>query len=322
VMLPPPGQNQIATVSMGLGYPNQIFFDMNNGAVLSNQFAAWDLSFESSPAGYHIWMNNGKNMFIANMNSSEFYSITDTAGAKWRYDQASYNPDSTGVGNWISFTPASSTNSYVAHERGGGNGSAVSEGDVFIVDRGGDYSGENRFYKVDFESVSPTAYTFKYATLDNSYIDSIVLQKDPNENYTYFTFDNGGAPIVMEPGKKTWDILFTRYRYVFFNYNPPYPYLVTGVLLNPNGDMAGLDSVKPYEQIDYAYAKNVTLTSERDFIGWNWKVFNIKAYTYTLRPNYTYIIKDQSGFYWKLKFIGFYNSQDQEGYPQFEYQRL
>jgi len=324
VILPPPGQTQYATVSMGLGYPVETYFSMANGPVDSNQFAAWDLAFESSPSGYHIWMNGGKNMYIANMNSSSFYSINgaDTASANWRWDEASWNPDSTAIGNWISFTPTTSNPSYIVSGRRLDGNTAVSNGDVFIVDRGPAYSGINKFYKVDFVSVNQSSYMFKYATLDNSYIDSIILEKDPNENYTYFTFDNGGGPIVMEPGKKTWDILFTRYRYVFYYLNPPLPYLVTGVTLNLSGDMAALDSIQPYEQIDYAYVSNLTLSSERDFIGYDWKVFSLKTYTYTLHSNYTYIIKDQKGFYWKLRFIGFYNAQDQEGYPQFEYQRL
>jgi len=320
VALSPPGENQVASVEMGLGYKTEEFFSLSKGNILSNQFAAWDMAFESSSSGYHVWINGGKGMYAASMNSNAFYLITDTIGAHWRWDEPSGNPDSTAVGNWVSFIPTASEPKKISLRVDGSD--SESKGNVFVIDRGLDYAGDDRFYKVVFESVNEARYKFKYAALDNHYIDSVILQKDQNQNYTYFTFDNGGSPITMEPNRKTWDILFTRYRHIFYDTNPVTPYLVTGVLLNPTGVQAAVDSIQPYENIDYTYARTKHLTTNREVIGYDWKKYSFTTHSYTVLPSYSYIIKDQKGYYWKLRFLDFYDAQNEEGYPKFEYQRL
>jgi hypothetical protein len=322
ITLPPSGSAQVGNVAMGSDYANQTFYSLRNGAVLTNQFAAWDLAFESSPDGFHVWLNGGKNMLAGLTAYTQPSYLTDTTGIVWKWDESSWNPDSTAIGNWLS--GAFSNDAYAsmpgllktdANER-------FSNGRVYVIDRGATYSNQDRFWKVVFRWYNDEAYKLVYARLDNSFADSLVLDKDPNETYTYFTFDNGGQNIVMEPQPVEWDFLFTRYRYIFYNTNPYTPYLVTGVLLNPQNTAGAVDSTKAYDEIDYNYAHQLTLSTARDIIGYRWKAFNFDTQMYEVRTNYTYIVRDRDGYYWKLRFLDFYNDQGEKGNPKFEYQRL
>ena len=59
-----------------------------------------------------------------------------------------------------------------------------------------------------------------------------------------------------------------------------------------------------------------------DAIGYDWKFYNFTSGVYTIRPNLNYIVHGVSGFYFKLRFVGFYNKDGLKGYPVIEYQKL
>lgn len=322
IVLPPPGEKQIATVAQGTDYANQIFFDLNNGVVLTNEYAAWDLAFETTAEGYHIWINGGKGMYAGMKNETNFNIVQDTIGVKWRWDSPTGNPDSTAIGDWVNYIPTSSQKPYTSNKTDEINDINSSFGNVYIIDRGSSFNNSTRFWKVKFLWVNANAYKLKYGLLNNTQVDSIIIEKQTAYNYSYFTFSNGGQQLTMEPPKTEWDIVFTRYRYVFYNTIPYTPYQVSGVLLNPTGIYAGVDSTMNFDDIDYQKALSVPLFNRRDVIGYNWKYYSFSSQSYIVVPNRNYIIRDEKGYYWKLRFVDFYNNNGEKGYPKFEYQRL
>lgn len=322
VTLPPPGDKQIATVAQGNDYAQQIFFDLHNGVILTNEFALWDLAFETSPSGYHIWINGGKGMFAGMKNETNFNAVQDTIGVKWRWDSPTGNPDSTAIGNWVNYIPISMQKPYSSNKVDEVNETNNSFGNVYIIDRGNTFNSSNRFWKVKFLWVNAEAYKLKFGLLNNTQVDSIIIQKQTAYNFSYFTFSNGGQQINMEPPKTDWDIVFTRYRYVFYNTTPYTPYQVSGVLLNPNGIYAGADSTMNFDDIDYQKALTIPLVNTRDVIGYDWKYYSFSSQSYLVQSNKNYIIRDEKGYYWKLRFLDFYNNNGEKGYPKFEYQRL
>ena len=130
------------------------------------------------------------------------------------------------------------------------------------------------------------------------------------------------AVVHPEPIKTDWDILVTRYRYIFYQAGIVIPYPVNGVLINPTGYSVAVDTSKAFLDIDYSYAKNLTYKTNRDVIGYDWKHYSQSSGHYEVDAKKIYLIKDNKGYYWKLHFIGFYNDQSLPGYPQFEFQRL
>ncbi len=297
VQLQPAGDAKVFQISMGADYHRQVYFDFNSTDTTGSEHTCWDLSFESSDSGWHVWINGSNEAFIANTDTQDFEAVTDTAGAIWTIDNPDWNIDSTAIGDWRTFRI------------------------VYILDRGAAKLSGDRFKKIIFQSVNSTQYEIQYANLDGSGLIIYDISKTAGNSFVYFTFDNGGEMKNIEPNNFFWDVLFTRYKTVFYNVDPPLPYLVTGILINPNISVS-VDSSMNFADINYQIAASLSYSNKRDIIGYNWKYYDFSTQAYVVRPYYNYIIRDMEGVYWKLHFIDFYNSIGEKGYPQFEYQRL
>ncbi|MBA3647907.1 MAG: HmuY family protein [Chitinophagales bacterium] len=297
IALPPPGSEEVFQISMGNNYEHQEYFDLETKDTLGSSFDIWDMAFESSASGWHIWINGGSQELIANTDTQHFAAVTDTANRNWKWDEASWNTDSTAIGDWRS------------------------DRFVYVLDRGPGKSGKDRFKKIIFQSVDEEHYEMQYANLDGS--DEVIYDifKKPQFTYLYFTFATGGKTLPIEPVSPKWDLLFTRYRYIFYTEHPALPYVVTGVLINPDIEVA-VDSTANFDSINYPEVLKYTYSSERDIIGYTWKKYNFTTQAYTVKTYYNYIIRDLEGAYWKLHFIDFYNAEGKKGYPQFVFQRL
>ncbi len=79
---------------------------------------------------------------------------------------------------------------------------------------------------------------------------------------------------------------------------------------------------KKFEDIDITYAMGVKLTKRADVVGYEWKSYNQGTGRYTVDITRTFIIKTISGYYYKFRFIDFYNDKGVKGAPTFEMQRL
>lgn len=310
IKLPPRGESQVTQIALGSSYTNQVYFQFKTGKTFTSDYRKWDLAFESAAGGYRIWLNGGNMELAACIKPSvNFEDVTDVAGATWRWDVPSWDPDSTAIGDWMK---------------------DASSG-VYVIDRGRtDISSADKMWKIQFISVNDHAYSIRYARLKKgSTVYTQTIPKDPTRNYILFSFDEDGKVVNLQPEKSDWDILFTRYRYIFYDnlppgYFPPFLYPVEGVLINPENTSVAIDSVKTFSEIDYAYVKNLNYKTNRDMIGFEWKSINLSAplLHYNVKSYLTYILKDQHGYYWKLRFLDFYNAQGEKGYPKLEYQQL
>lgn len=293
---------QLATVNIGADYNREIYFDLDTKDTLGSDAMGWDLAFECNNAGNHIWINGGNGIKAAKTSFYQLNDVHDTLGCNWKFDSPSWDTDSTAFGQWSS---AVGNNVYVIEK------SLVSPA-----------TPQDRFWKIIVQQSNSTAYTITYARLTDTISKTLTVPKNPNQNYTHFSFNNNGTIVNIEPDKQKWDIVFTRYRFIYYDFSPPLPYYVNGVLLNSHLTFAAVDSVTPYDSIQYAQAVNYTLKSKRDAIGFEWKLFNFTTQKYDVKPYYVFIIKDQHGYYYKLHFLNFYDSMGNKGYPTFEYHRL
>ena len=57
-------------------------------------------------------------------------------------------------------------------------------------------------------------------------------------------------------------------------------------------------------------------------IGWDWKQYDMSSGPYTVDVTKNYIVKNQNGLYFKLRFIDFYDDIGEKGAPKFELQKL
>ena len=314
--IPPhdPGDVLTDTITLTQDYRYQVYYDMNTGRVVStNLKTEWDLGFECSPEGWHIILNTSCFMVAAATGSEDFSAPIDTTGFSWRFDTSDGNLDSTAIGNWFTWSEPDSSKVYTD--------------EVYVIDRGYDEIGNLRgLKKVVFLSLENDEYTFKFANMDGSGETTFTVTKDPSVNFMCFSFDEGGKQLSLEPPKYTWDLLFTQYTTLLYtNEGDPYPYIVTGVLINRRDVEVAQDTLIDFQEISFSSLEYMVFNTIQDEIGYDWKDVTGDVtsgnISYEIIPGLNYVVKDQEGFYYKLRFIDFY-SAGEKGYPTFEYQKL
>ena len=315
-----PGDLNMVTIDMTdaankVFYTYQVYYKFNSESVIStNTKKDSDLGFECADTGWHVILNTADFMYAARTGSTDFSVPIDTTGMEWYFDKSDGNPDSTAIGNWLSFSGIDSAKTYTD--------------EVYVINRGYDALGNTLgLKKVVFMSLENDVYTFKYANLDGSDEHTVSISKNPDVNYVFFSFDNGGEEKDLQPPKMDWDLVFTQYTTLLFtNEGEPYPYLVTGALSNRYGVEVAEDTVLNFESIDLQTAMSMDFSKDIDVIGYDWKDIvgdpSSGSVTYKIRQNVHYVLRDQKGLYYKIRFTGFYNNDGLKGYPQFEFQQL
>lgn len=295
-----PGDIITNAVSMGTDYRYQMFFDLEtNSMVKQSHKTEWDLGFETSETGFHIILNSAKAMFAHNTMQSDFEISPNTDDLSFTWDESSGHLDSTAIGNWTNNTH------------------------VYIIDRGYNELGVHLgFKKIVFQSVDNNGYTLQFANLDGTEENSLTILKDNDYNFTFLSFDNNGSLVSIQPPKEDWDLVFTQYTNIFYDQNPPLPYLVTGAISNRHTVEVAQVFDKDFSDISEDDIGTYAFQSNIDHIGYLWKYFDFAAGLFLVDPSMNYIIKSTEERYFKLHFIDFYDQQGNKGTPTFEIQEL
>lgn len=296
------------TIAMTELYTYQLYYSLDSAQVVrQNVKTAADLGFECTPDGWRVILNSANFMKAVNLGKVDFGGVYDTLGKKLLFDKSDGNPDSTAIDQWFTVK----------------NGDTVSNGNVYGISRGLDESGNPLgLYQVIFDSLKRGTYYFRYAPLSGGATINGEAEKSTEFHYQWFSLKTGTMQ-NLEPPKIQYDLLFTQYTTLLFtNEGIPYPYLLTGVLINRSGTSVALDSVNPFHAINLNSTIPLLFSSEMDKIGWDWKDYDFNAGVYTIVPGRSYIIRTQSGYTYKLRFIGFYDKNGSKGYPVIEFQAL
>lgn len=303
VRLPEKGTSQHAdNVHMGDEYWDQVFFDLNSGQVVyTSRILSWDLAFETTPTGFHVFMNTFKYRAY-NTGSTDITAIKSApvlSDTTWKIDLPDGLPENTAIGNWR-------------------QPNGLSKNEVYILKF--DTSAINPTYvKLTINAVTATDYLISFSDLENNNIINKKIPKQPDYNFTYFSFSEG--IVYPEPVKETWDLVFTRYAVPFPSH--ALYYNLNGVLLNPyktTAMLVGRDI--EYPTVDIHALDTLQLSKHRDVIGHDWKSYIFAQDLYVIDKGMVYIINDRNNFYWKLHFLDFYDKEGNKGSPSFEYERL
>lgn len=286
-------------IDMGSDYRRQVWFSLYDNRIVSvNAKTDWDLAFETSPGGAHIFMNGSKAMRVFKTAFSDLSQVTDTAGlgVSSKADMPSGNADSTAIGDW------------------------KTDNKVYIVNRGYNESGlPQGFYKLKIKAVTASHFSFEYADIYRGPVMQAIVAKDENYNFVMYSLGDH-AQKQPEPKKTDYDLCFTQYTHLFLD--PLQYYQVTGVLSNCYTTRIAIVKDKPFAAIGISDTIHHTFLSERNAIGYDWKSFDLNTNLYTVNPALCYIIHDHKGYYYKLHFIDFVNSSGEKGFPKFEFKRL
>lgn len=310
IVLPPPGDMKLMVANMGVNYDNQVYVDLETGSQKTVPYRSFDLAFEASAAGFRVYLNTGKLMFVANTLSGDMVSA-DTTGKTWKTEPDHLYDDSTAFGNWQSTSGLNET---------------------FVIDRGRvEHFGAARWRKMQILWVTDTEYRIRYSMYDNSQTTEFTIPKNPAYSLMYFSFEIGGKMVDVAPQKELWDVVFTKFTHTYYSepVNSPYRYyIVTGALLNRwnnnENEIVKKDSTpgyKPFEQVTGQDMGSFSFYKEASIIGFGWKEFDFNL-GYIIYPDLYYLLHDSKGYYYKIRFLDFYDDQGNKGAATFEYQRL
>ncbi|HRY99035.1 MAG TPA: HmuY family protein [Bacteroidales bacterium] len=305
-----PGNVQTDVAAMGQLYDKMVFYDLGTASpVLEKGKMDWDLAFGSGPGEWRIWLNTSRFMKVAATGTTDMSMVKDTVGLTWRFDKSDGDPDSTGFGTWFDLVGTDT----------------MSKQEVYVIDLGFTSTGTPLgLRKLKVTGYDGTAYTITYARLDGTDERQAKVNKVQDLPMAFFSLINHQAVSGAWPVPGTWDLWFTQYTTLLYtNEGDPYPYIVTGVLTNyRDGVKVAVDTTQEFAAIDFDFAQGLEYSTAADRIGYDWKWYDFNATSYTVLPGINYLVRTTEGYFFKLRFIGFYNQQGEKGYPTFEFQQL
>lgn len=296
----------VGKVELTTNYKYQVFYSLaTDSSVSYNLITDWDLGFECSDSGWHVKLNQAKTMYAGNSNSTDFSSVTSSSAYDMYFDPSyMFAADSTAIGEWYNIVDES----------------PVSKNFVYVINRGTDADGNSVGYKkiqLDFQNGN---YQITSANLDGSNEVTDIIEKNEDVNFVCYSLTDGIVDI--EPAKDDWDIVFTKYATMLSYNDAPYAYTVTGVLLNPYNRYADSLPDIGFDEITSSTVEDLELGNQKDIIGYSWKSYNMTSGRYTVDSDKIFILKDNDDNYYKIRFIDFYDSDGNKGYPSFEYLNL
>lgn len=310
IFVPKGVQTQI--FGMGENYENQIWFEFSTQNTEINQHDNWDVAF-SSDESHNIYVNGGKNAFfgVAKFPGAEFNSFVnfDKSTTKFEFDNPTGREDSLVFKDWCEQSKP---------------GTYKGKNILYLIDLGDDNLGLNRYIKLKVLAREGGVYHINWSRLiDTIPVHDEYLRSNETYNNIYYNFSLQ-KEVYNEPmERKKWDIVFTTYKKYIDDNGKPFPYVLRGVLSNPkNVQVAEITGKASFEEADLALAQKVTFSTQRDEIGYDWKIWNMTANKYTVDQKKVYIIKDSKGDLFKMKFVDFYDDQGRKGYPKMAWELL
>ncbi len=288
------GEQVTQSVSLTRTYENQVWYSLkNNEVVTTNSKMDWDVRFWSEPETDALQLNFAKSMSAYRTGETDFDKIQDTAGFKngRKFDAPSGNLDSTAV---------------------------TATDEIYIIDMGFAPDGTHvGFYKLKVLK-DGNRFQLQYGTLKSNDPEEIELEPDLNTDFTYFSM-TASKQVYPEPQKGEYDLLFTQYTHLF--QEPFMPYLVVGCVTRPKIRSGEINSI-PFEEISIEDTSHVHFSTAQNFIGYDWKEFDLNENTYTIDTERVFIIQYQSGLYYKLHFLDFLDVEGNRGAPTFSFKVL
>jgi hypothetical protein len=307
-----PGDEQSFAFDKSI-YFNQSYFDLGTNSILAeNGNAEWVLRFGAQAGDWHIGINAANYWGVYPVQSDDPDSIPENnpPPEEWVFDHSGGDPDSSAFAGWVNFTEEDTAYSNHFYLLGTYDGIAYKASWVL------------QFFHVD-----DSTYRFRMRPVSSLEWQDFKIPKSPFHNHTYFHTSESGKLVQIEPDQDLWDLQFTQYGSILYtNDGVPTPYFVRGVLLNRHRVSAAVDTVRAFADITYEDLEGYSFSRQQDFIGYEWKDVevdvNSNTAVYTVVPGITYIIMDTEGFYYKLRFVSYYNDLGEKGFPGIEHLRL
>lgn len=314
--------------------PNQVWFDLSENKEIVTKRTDWDLAFYSG-SSFKVILNSSIMMAAGKIpNASDIDLVTESgvSALKNQVQVANFNPSNEA---YIDDVKGNFPTGYTAIEEIKADDAenavylinmgkelytgAVAQGSVVT---GGDSRG---WMKVQIVR-SGEGYKIKYAELGATTHKEITVAKNAAYNYNFVSLKNN-KEVFIQPEKKKWDLCFSVFTNViagagsyiyadFVTHNNIGGAGAYEVVVNSG---SGVEAYNNFKASDIDPSKLVY--NDQRIIGANWRN-PVGANGLEVYGNRFYIIKDATGYYFKLRFTRLTSVQGERGFPQFEYKPL
>lgn len=315
--------------------PNQVWFDLSENKSAVTKRTDWDLAFYSGSTfkvilNSSIMMAAGK---IPGATNIDLVTEADVSVLKAQVQVANFNPSNE---VYIDDVKGNFPNGYTAVEE---IKAEDSQNAVYLLNLGKEIytgavaegavatSGDARGWMKIQIVRSGEGYIIKYAELNATEHKKITVAKNTAYNYNFISLKND-KEVSIQPEKKKWDLCFTVFTniidgagsYIFADFVTHNNVGGVGAYEVAVASGSGVEAYNNFKASDIDPAKFVY--DDHRIIGANWRnpvgTNGLEVY-----GNRFYVIKDASGYYFKLRFTRLTKSGTKErGYPQFEYKPL
>lgn len=290
------------TVSIGEGYVNEKWYNLEEGEVGSSVALDWEIAFDLKAQDAALRINDGNGVKLYEYAGGiEAWDDVDTTGmATWTPLYNSSTEWKTGAFNQIKdpeypqpmFDYGWGTYDMASHFVVGSR--------IFVIKLKG-----GAVKKIWIKQMAGGVYTFTYANIDGTEeVDASLVKADfDGKQFGYYSITNNEV-VDREPVLKAeWDLLFVKYMeevdYMGNMVSSP----VAGVLGSENITVASVSEVADVENFDAWYGQD--FSSNINTIGWEWEGYNFQTHSYTVLEDQVYFVKAQSGNVYKLVFTDF-----------------
>lgn len=297
---PHPRTSNNCTVELGEFYGVQAFVDLStNQIVKQTPIDSWHLSVDCSIDEHTVRLNDALIMSAAPTGTTDWNSVTKRPKDGYLFEPATGSADSLPLRNFWAST---------------GNN------EVYVLHLGTSISGKDLGYRKIQGIVSSPQATIRLGSLDGTTDTVITLTCNSAYRRTAVNLVTA-EQIQAEPPTTDWDVLLTRYTYMFHTETGPLPYAVVGVLLN-QPLVRAVQCPISYHDLAKTDTAVALLTERRDAIGHEWKSFDLQTDVYTVDTAAAYLVRDRFGYLRALRFLDFYDGIGRKGTITFEHRIL
>ncbi len=285
--------SQQETVSVGPGYADEVYYDMQDGITKRSALGNWDIGFQVVGFASSIITNGGTGTqlyVVPGKGAEDFGSAIDTAGITegqaWynsatTWDQGAFNLDAdyeTGNFGWGQYNMVTHT---------------VTGSTLYVI-----ILQDGTAKQIVIDGLSSGTYSFSYADIDGSNQVNAELKKSDfaGKNFGYYSISEKKT-LDIEPQAEEWDLVFGKY-IAWVGPNNDLPYVVTGIRSNPEARTAEVESATPDSEPTPDLSN---FTTDITTIGHDWKEY---TGTWTLRDA-AYFVEDLDGNIFRVVFSDF-----------------
>lgn len=283
---------RFGAVSLGADYRYQAYYSLAEDKLVAvNDKYAWDVALTNEPEP-RVVLNHAIPGLRVAVGPADWTEWVDEFALDWLYDRP--NGAHPAIGS--SFP-----------------------GKTLVLDRGLDPAGEHRgFLKFRFD-IAGDSTILEVAELSGDNPRVFTAARDTAYFATQWSLEEGN--VVLAPRSDRWDLVFTNYLHVYDPETDPFPYQVTGALLNPAGQHAAarFDSTA-FADFTAPTDLGFALSPAWDAIGFDWKRFDFDL-GYVVTEDLTFAVSAGEVDY-ALTFTGFTDENGERGTPTFAYRRL